>query len=265
MPETDIWLFDLHQENGQFLLKSGRNVTARKGYDNQPYFSADGRSFYYVQADSIGQTDVYKFKIGKNESLRITRTQESEYSPQPLGRSINCVVVEKDSAQRIWSYDQSTGGLQKLIFNEDSVGYFAFLNTDTVLYYKLTEPHSLRARSLSTGADVFIAASVTRGFKALNRYSFLFGVKDSVNVSVYRYDTRIKKANIFAVGPGLSEDIVWHPQLGLLRSQDMLLFRYNEKLSKWEVLFDLSKYGLKKITRFAFDPRNKYLAIVDNQ
>ena len=47
MPDTDIWLFKLERDKQQgLILKEGRNITARKGYDNQPAFSADGKQIW---------------------------------------------------------------------------------------------------------------------------------------------------------------------------------------------------------------------------
>ena len=42
------------------------------------------------------------------------------------------------------------------------------------------------------------------------------------------------------------------------------VFSYDESKKEWILLFDLATFGIKKITRFNFDPKNNYLVIVDN-
>lgn len=42
-PETEIFLFDLNVANEGNALSNGRNVTNRRGYDNQPYYRTAGR------------------------------------------------------------------------------------------------------------------------------------------------------------------------------------------------------------------------------
>jgi hypothetical protein len=267
LPDTDIWLFKLKAEKEIFSVEKGINTTNRPGYDNQPSFSEDGKKIWYVSIREDKQADVYAYLIGDKKSVQLTKTAESEYSPTFVSPAsgINCVVVEKDSTQRIWQYDEKTGAAKSFLFDEDSVGYFTYLNTDTVLYYKLTNPHSLRMRSLKTGADVFIASGIVRGFKAINRHEFVFGIKDSASVSFYRYHTVLQKAFPYCNYPSLSEDIVWHSAWGLLKSENAEILQYSDKEKKWIKLFDLSPFGIKKITRFAFDNKNKSLVVVDNK
>jgi len=267
LPNTDLWLFTLKKEQSNYLISKGENITNRDGYDNQPSFSADGKKIFYVSIREDKQADVYVYDIGTKKSLPLTKTTESEYSPTYItaNKSINCVVVEKDSAQRIWLYDDKSGRQKKMLFGEDSVGYFTFLNSDTVLYYKLTIPHSLRAHSLSTGNDIFIANHIGRGFKPVNRHEFIFGVKDSVKMFFYFYNTLLRKAIKYCEFNSLNEDILWHKEFGLLKSEQAVILKYDDKQLKWIPLFDFSIQGIKKITRFAFDDKTKKIVIVDNK
>jgi hypothetical protein len=266
IPNTDIWLFSIKNEKGNWVIEKGENITKREGYDNQPSFSEDEKKIYYVGVYTDKQADIYLYDIGKKKNIQLTKTPESEYSPVYIksNNSICSVVVEKDSAQRIWLYDEKLGIAKKNLFVEDSIGYYQFLNADTILYYKLTKPHSLRAHSLSTGQDVWLADHPIRGFKTINRHEFIFGVKDSTSVNYYRYNTVLQKAYKYCNYKSLNEDIVWHESLGLLKSEQASILRYDERQEKWLLLFDFSKFNIKKITRFAFDSKNKKIAIVDN-
>lgn len=267
LPETDVWLFKLDKKENKFVFTNPLNITHRVGYDNQPTFSADGKSILYVRIDSTNQADVYQYLIGKKVSVNLTKSQVSEYSPTIVdnGLGFTCVVVEKDSAQRVWKF-MADGKFSKIVHEAtDSVGYHTWLSNDTLLYYKLTEPHSLHALDLKTNKDVCIADYPTRAFKKYgNRQQFIYAIKDSVSVQFRIYDPRLRESFLYATYPSISEDFIWHPELGLIKSENGDLMRYNEKSKNWEVLFSFSSLGIKKITRFVFDNKTKQLAIVSN-
>ncbi|MCE3228870.1 MAG: hypothetical protein K0S32_3421 [Bacteroidetes bacterium] len=277
LPNTDLWLFSLKNEKGIYSVEKGENITKRIGYDNQPCFSEDGKTIYYVSTRDDNQADIYLYNIGGKKSIQFTKTRESEYSPTIMAdkKNLASVVVLSDSSQIILPIglktasttiypDHKTKFEDKAISKMDSVGYFTFLNEDTVLYYKLTSPHSLRSLSLKTGKDNFIASSPVRGFKAINRNEFIYGIKDSSKVSFYRYNCVLQKASKYAEYNSTNEDILWHPQLGLLKSEGSKILRYLEKENSWVLLFDLEPFKVTKITRFTFDNKTKQLVVVDN-
>ena len=65
LPETDIWLFKIEKKEGKYNYASPLNITHRKGYDNQPAFSPDGKSILYVCIDSTNQADIYQYSVSK--------------------------------------------------------------------------------------------------------------------------------------------------------------------------------------------------------
>jgi hypothetical protein len=267
IPETDIWLFKIEKKEGKYLASKPLNVTNRSGYDNQPTFSLDGKSILYVLIDSTNQADIYQYSISKKTSVNLTKSQVSEYSPTiiPSGLGFSSVVVEKDSAQRVWQFNMD--GTFKTIVNEgtDSIGYHTWLNVDTLLYYKLTEPHSLRVLDLKSNKDVWICNHPTRAFKKMgNSSNFIYGIKDSLSTQSRIYNPALRESSLYASYPSLNEDFIWHNELGLIKSEGSDLMRYNEQTKTWEVLFSFSSIGIKKITRFVFDSKTKQLAIVSN-
>src|SRR5690242_17419633 len=122
LPETDIWLFRIKLEkNKPPLLEDGKNITSRKGYDNQPSFSPDGKSIYYASVREDSQSDIYMYSLGSKKTMSITNSAESEYTPiqYEKKRSITSVTVEKDSAQRVHFINPETGIHEKK-FETDS-------------------------------------------------------------------------------------------------------------------------------------------------
>lgn len=267
MPETDIWLFKIEQKEGKYIYSNSLNITHRVGYDNQPTFSSDSKSILYVCIDSTKQADIYQYSISKKTNVNLTKSQVSEYSPTivPDGSGFSSVVVEKDSAQRVWLFN--IDGSFKRIVHEgtDSIGYHSWLNTDTLMYYKLTEPHSLRVLDLKSNKDVWICDHPTRAFKQIGRSScFIYGIKDSVSTQFRMYNPALKESSVYATYPSINEDFIWNSEFGLIKSEGSDLLKYNEQTKTWEVLFSFSNLGIKKITRFVFDAKNKQLAIVSN-
>ena len=262
---TDIWLFKLKRNKNELLLVNPINITNRPGYDNQPSFSNDSKKIFFVSVKNDNQSDIYCYHISKKTTLQLTNTTESEYSPYLNQNSnyLNSVVVEKDSSQRI-HFINSLNGLSEKKIDIDSVGYYTFLNSDTVLHYKLTSPHSLRCYVISSNKDFWLANNPIRAFKTINRYSFIYGIKDSLKVTYYNYDFRLQKAEKYAQYNSLNEDFIWHQQFGLIKSEGNKLWRFDEKNQNWILFYDLSSFGIKKISRFTFDPKNKFLVVVDN-
>ncbi|MEI8135817.1 MAG: hypothetical protein WCH21_00660 [Bacteroidota bacterium] len=265
LPNTDVWLFKIEKTKTELKLSAPKNLTNRTGYDNQPSFSNDGKKIYYVSIREDKQADFYYYDLKSEKIIQLTKTKESEYSPgqTPDGKYLNAVVVENDSAQRIHFINSLTGVSEKK-HEVDSVGYYTFLNSDTVLYYKLTSPHSLRYYVNSTNEDKWLGNNPIRAFKTLNRHSFIYGIKDSVKVTFYKYDFTLHKAEKYTEFASSSEDAIWHEQFGLLKSEGNKILRFDETKKEWLLLFDLAQFGIKKITRFGFDKKNKYLVLVDN-
>jgi Domain of unknown function (DUF5050) len=264
LPETELWLIKLKKEKDSVFLGKATNFTPHKGYNNQPGFSLDERSVYFVRADSNHQTDIYNYDLRSGKTRRLTQTPVSEYSPQELQTGVlYAVVVETDSAQRIHEIETATG-VHRKVLEPDSVGYYCFLNADTLIYYKLTEPHSLRALDLTSNSETWLGNAPGRGFKAFNAYTLYYCLKDSLTTSLYRYNFRLQKAELISVFPSGGEDIVWHSTLGLLRSEGKQILQLQGNSGAWKPLFDLGGLGLHRITRFALDTKRNYLVVVDN-
>lgn len=267
LPETDIWLFKIKKKEGTYTYTNPLNINNRPGYDNQPVFTTDGKSVIYVSIDESKQADLYQYSTSKKIHINLTKSQVSEYSPTiiPDGVGLSAVVVEKDSAQRVWQFNMD--GTFKRIIHEgtDSVGYHTWLNDDTLLYYKLTEPHSLRVLDLKTNKDTWICEHPTRAFKKIgNSSKFMYAIKDSLSTQFRIYNPDLRESSVYTTYPSSNEDFIWHDELGLIKSENAELLRFNEQSKQWETLFTFSNLGIKKITRFVFDAKTKQLAMVSN-
>jgi dipeptidyl aminopeptidase/acylaminoacyl peptidase len=267
LPETDIWLVQLEKKENKLIYANPLNINNRVGYDNQPTFSPDGKSILYVSIKEDKQADIYQYTIKSKIHTALTKTQTSEYSPTivPDGSGFSCVLVEMDSSQRVWQF-KLDGSFNKIIAEQvDSVGYHTWLSKDTLLYYKLTDPHSLRAINIKTNDDVWLCNNPSRAFKKIgNTNNFIYAIKDSTSMTFRICNPTLRESNIYTTYPSINEDFIWHPELGLIKSENADLLKYNEQTRSWETLFSFAPLGIKKITRFVFDSKTKQLAIVSN-
>ena len=79
-PSTDVWVVPMHQTGGEVHFGDPRNVSKRKGYDNQPGFTPDGHAVLYTVIGDDGQADIWRYSLAGGRPRRITVTAESEYS-----------------------------------------------------------------------------------------------------------------------------------------------------------------------------------------
>ena len=69
-PSTDIFLLDLKVAGTAVSVGHAVNVTARDGYDNQPIFLPDGKSFLYTSIREGRPTDIYRYTIATRSDER---------------------------------------------------------------------------------------------------------------------------------------------------------------------------------------------------
>jgi hypothetical protein len=143
MPKTNIWLLELAGNKDALVLKNPKKITRDGSYDNQPYFTKDNLGFFYTNEQDNDQTDILYYSFGTGMSERVTKTPESEYSPKGItSKSFTCVRVDKDSAQRVYRYDEANPKGKWLYTQSDSIGYYG-ITEGKLVYFKITEPPSI--------------------------------------------------------------------------------------------------------------------------
>ena len=264
LPRCDLYLFKIEKlHDGSSRLSLPEKINSKAGYNNQPSFSTDSRSVYYSSAEN-SQSDIVEYQIKKRKNIQVTTTPESEFSPRVYSAAgiLSVVRVESDSSQKI-RFISKTGEELSGAPAADSVGYYCFLNRDTVVFYKLTEPHSLVFTSLPDSTEQFVASSVQRGFAAINRRQILFSKKTVEGTNYLIYDLQLKKIIPYATHKQGPEDLCWQPRHGLCIIINKMIM-YFDPSKGWQQLVDLTPYGLHKPGRFVIDNKGKYLVVTDN-
>ncbi len=267
-PGTDIWIVELRGEASSPRLGSVRRATDRPGYDNQPFFLPGGRGFLYTSIDETGQADTYRYDLRTGRAERLTRTApESEYSPTPMpgGERFAVVRVEADSTQRLWSFALDGSDPRLLLPGVAPVGYHAWVDASTVVLFVLGNPPTLRVVDLGSGEARIAARNVGRSLHRIpgtEQISFLQRGGEGAG-RVTELDPRTGTTRPLVALPAENEFYAWTPGGEILYgSGSRLLLHRPGADGGWRVLGDLSKAGVRGISRVAVAPGGRWIAVV---
>jgi long-chain acyl-CoA synthetase len=271
-PSTDIFLAELRARGAGERAQVGApvNVTHRTGYDNQPFFTPDGRSFLYTSVTD-GQADIWRYDIAAGRSGQLTKTTpESEYSATPLpdGSGFSVVRVEADSTQRLWRFDWDGAHPALVLAGVKAVGYHAWGDAHTLALFVLGQPATLQIADLRTGQATAVARDIGRGVQRIpgDRTAISFVQKGPPPDSVWAVAeidlATLRIRPLIRTLPGVDQ-FAWTPAGVLLMAKGSKLYQWSpSRGSDWEEVADFTTLGLESITRLAVSPRGDRLALV---
>jgi len=268
-PATDIYVAELRVTDRRVSVGSPVNATARPGYDNQPFFLGNGRSFLYTSVHADAQADIYRYDLDPKNSVRVTATPESEYSPTPLpaGDGFSVVRVEADSTQRLWAFN-ADGSRPRLVLDSiKPVGYHAWADERTLVLFVLGAPPTLQiadARSPGAPGEV-LARDIGRSLQRVpGREAVSFVQRDSVaGASLQELDVRTHRVTKLVQAPPSADFFVWTPHGIVLTASGTKLYQWDpQRGGDWEPVADFAAAGLTNVTRLAVSPKGDRLAIV---
>ena len=267
MPETDIYLVDMHVNSGVYTFDNPVNITNRKGYDNQPYFSAQGNMIYYVADYSGKQTDIMLYGLQDGKSIQLTNTPESEFSPTVMRGTdyISCVRVEKDSSQHVYRYTKTGNYPVDLTPKNDSVGYHAWVDDYHIALFVLDSIRTLQVVEVRSQTYDTIALNPGRSLQTLSFVpEILYTQMNADSIwEIKKYNYKSKEKLDWAVLPKGVEDfsITRDGKLMCGKEGKLLMINPYQKESQWREVADFSK-AVGSFYRIAVSPRNDKIAIV---
>ncbi|HEY4799753.1 MAG TPA: hypothetical protein VII99_11800 [Bacteroidia bacterium] len=266
LPDCDIWLFSIQDNEGVISLSDPVNITNRKGYDNQPAFSPDGNYLLFSsQRDGSNSTDIYKYDLKTKTTTRFTNTSTSEYSPTFMsgGKNISVVMVEKDSIQRVWSFPLKGGAPSCIMQNIKEIGYHCWINKDSIALNVLTKPaFTLQIADIHTQKAFVVADSAGRCMR-MHDGDLWFTTSAGHFHRLYEYSPRSKTSYIKGIIE--SEDFCFYKNEVWSCSGNTIISGYlNSKLGAIEIA-NLEKFGITKPSRVTLSPDGKKLAVVSNK
>lgn len=270
LPNTEVWLMEYSFNKTTPMFFAAQNVSNNPGYDNQPAFSENGSYLLWTSSRDSGQTDLYRYEIGIRNVVRTTNTAVSEYSPQfmPGNKFISAVVVEKDSTQRLWKYNRYNGSSKLLIPKLYAVGYYCWYDANTLFAFQLSSPTLLVAVNVNNGMKRNVATNVGRClqiYRSAKKKVLLYTEK---NDKVWTIKAIDKNGNKDASWKNIDlpegvEDFAIDKRGNMYCAKTSVLYYRNiENGAEWTSVQDLAGFGFKNITRLAFSPDGKTLALV---
>ncbi len=267
-PATDIYLVPIKTQGAKLIVGAPKNLTHRKGFDNQPSFSPDGKSLFYTLIHGGGpkgtdQSDIFRVDLATGRTVAVTATPESEYSATviPGTSDISVIRVEADSTQRLWAFPLK-GGAPRLLFDRiKPVGYQAWLSPTTVGLFVLGSPSTLRLANLTTGESRVALSDIGRALQPSPKSKALSVNHQTAEKEwwVVEIDPATLARTPIAMLPAGADFFVWLPDGSLLTAAGKNLLR-RATGGDWAVVATLAVPGA--ISRLALSRRGDWLALV---
>jgi Tol biopolymer transport system component len=266
-PGTEIYLFDLKVKSGKVILRNPKNITNRKGYDNQPFFHPEKGVLYFVSADEEGRTDIMEYNYTSGETKKFATTHDREYSPivTPDKQFISCILQRDSGAQDLVKYPIA-GGEPQVLINDLTVGYHAWADPGQVVVFTLPRPFKLQLVDVASKQYTVVATEIGRSIHKIprqNAISFLQKVKDDEWV-INKLNPTTKEVSLIAKSlPGNEHDMAWTPDGKMIMSKDKELFVFSPgKQDGWTPVVITSEVALSTLSRLAISPDGKKIALV---
>jgi len=263
-PVTDVFIIQITEEVGVNVFGPPKRISVHNGYNNQPAFTFDSRSVLF-NADPAGNTDIYRYLIDTDTTIQVTYTSVGEYSPTPVSdSSFVSVVVEPDGKQRLWEYSLNTSRSWLYVEERDSVGYFDILDDGQIPMFVLGSPPTLRIWNPATKTERLVEGAPGRSIRkipGLDGFVFVDKSRPDRNLVVDVDPVTLQRQAIAQMPVG-AEDLVWGLDGTLYASSGSTIYSYSSEADGiWKTVIDLSGFGLSNISRMAFSPDGRSIAV----
>jgi hypothetical protein len=262
-PSSEIYLAEIVHDASGVKIGDPVQVTDHPDYyDNQPAFSFDGKSLYYVAA-SNHQTDIWVVDVATKKRQAYWLTPEPEFSPVSIPGDDDAIAVVRQDGMKyeLWRYPADTEAKRTALLPDvDQAIHFAW-SGDHIVFSR--PPALLKAKVGAVGKGEVLAKPVGRTVKRVpgtNDVVFM----DRVTSELKRVDatsgeikTLIKalpERQDFAVG---SDGTLWTSD-----GESIFMAAPGEKT--WKKVTDLSR-KIGNISRMDVNPAGTLLALVGDE
>ena len=256
---SEIYLADLEITEKGITLSNPKNITNRKGYDNQPSFHPDKPFLYFSSFNEQDRADIMVYNYRNHKLEPFTQTPEREYSPTvtPDEKFISCIIQRDDDTQDLGKFPIK-GGAPVVLINNLKVGYHAWLDENRLALFVLGEPHTLRIFDQRTRKDSVVIKGIGRSLhKIPNQNKFSFVDKSSSKWMIKSFGSGVMET-IAETLPG-REDLTWTPDGRIIMTDGRQFFFYDSVNKKWQMFF---ASDLKGVSRLAVSKDGKKIAFV---
>lgn len=265
-PATDIHLVEIRDGLESLAAAKPRPIAVEKGYENQPFFTPDGRAILFTANRDGKQTDIYEHALG-GTTRHLIATPEGEYSPTvtPDG-GISVIRVEADGTQRLWRFERDGSKPRVLLPDVKPVGYHAWIDERRLALFVLGKPATLQFAAIGRAQADVVASDIGRSLHRIPNgrgISFVQRAPDGTYV-VKRIDPDSREITMLteAVAGSTDRDTAWMPDGTLLMSAGTRIYAWRPGASGWRAVYDVQRYGLSSVSRMAVAPDGRALAFV---
>lgn len=265
-PNTDVFLFDINTENGNFELSNMKNISNNDGYDNQPSF-LDNQTILYAGTRN-GQTDIVRYNIKYGSKIFINHTEGGEYSPLkiPGQNAVSAIRLDPDGKQFLYRYNLSNGDSDVLV-DDVIIGYHVWYKNHIIVSSVLEDGGlSLYTNDIQEKKSYLQQKNIGRSLHKIPNSDLVSYIsKEDENVwEIKSLNPNSGKTMFIAttVTKG-AEDMCWLPDGTILMGFEDKLYTFTpHKTIDWTEAALLEGYNIKNITRVAVSPDGKKLALV---
>ncbi len=274
-PNTDIYIADMSTIGQSISIGQPNPVAAQPGYENQPAFTADGRTLLYTAAGPSGKTDLWARNLTSGEKRSLTQTPgKSEYSPRLASDGVTLSFIQEDPSGEVTTLEALTLGRSNAapLIALKPLGYYAYLNNgEEVLTFFRSEPATLVHVDIKSGETREIASNIGRAlYAAPNGTSAYFTISTSEdNFELHQYDAATGETrHLFALPEGAQDYTAFvipdTPFTTFLAASGTdIFFRVDHPENhKWVKVADLSDAPFTDITRMAVNKTATRIAFV---
>lgn len=264
-PNTEVYLFEVNSDGG---ISNLENISKNKGYDSQPHF-LDAKSLLYSSTRN-DQTDILLYDLGTGMKKWLTDTPGgSEYSPLkiPGKNAISAIRLDKDGKQLLYSYDITTGE-SKVLLEGLKVGYHVWYTKNILVATVLIDNRmDLVVANLEDRTTTTYQKNVGRSLHKIpnsNLISYISKEKETWLIKTMNPITGATEEIIHMLPE--TEDMAWMLDGTILLTNGKEIAKYHpERDTQWGVFHRFVEKEINNITRLAFSPDQRYLALVSGE
>lgn len=266
---SEIFIFSVSKSGNRVALELVGNISNSPGYDNQPSFGPEGKSVLFTSIRNGNSPDIYEYFFESKQSKQITNAADGEYTPRAKDRDTITFVREGNGqAMSVWSYDRRTKAESPALVNKEPVAYYDWNSDGGALVWirYASMAHFVNPlKKVNAFVTDRVLPSSPQNIPGTLKFSFVHRQgNDEVWIKEFDPETRAVRPIVQTKDGKI--DYCWLTDAAILTGTGFNLYRFDEKTDKEWVLFgDLSRFGLKDITRLAASKDGKMIAVVSNQ